>query len=337
MERVRSEGSGGDRGGTWGIPEGNLGGSRGPASLPASPPQRLSLEQRTERLVQRSQALLRPRSRGPERAGPLFGSAPSSSMLDDVLIQWRSRRCRRAEPALDTPLLGGTLLGSAAPQGALQGVPRGRSRDQHGARQGLAPWESRDPSEAQWPIRRHFRKQQGASAAQAVSQEPFWQEPCWRSHDSHKAHWPMRSSSLDTLQGSGYLQSRDSHEALWQSSSCCASAHQGAPLRGKQESHEPLRHEPFWELHDCLGALQCAPYGKSHDFQDTLRPVSEAHPELLCRGAPGLESCDPCKAPQPIQSSAGDALQGAPLQQPLGPSRLSWNAHLCTPNPWWDQ
>lgn len=39
MERVRPEGSGGDRGGgNWGIPEGNLGGPGGPRVTPRIPP-----------------------------------------------------------------------------------------------------------------------------------------------------------------------------------------------------------------------------------------------------------------------------------------------------------
>ncbi|XP_058716109.1 uncharacterized protein LOC131590197 isoform X9 [Poecile atricapillus] len=54
MERVRPEGSGRDRGeafgGSW---SGICGGSAGPGVTPPSPPQRFSLEQRTERLVQR--------------------------------------------------------------------------------------------------------------------------------------------------------------------------------------------------------------------------------------------------------------------------------------------
>lgn len=121
---------------------------------------------------------------------------------------------------------------------------------------------------------------------------------------------------MDTLQGAGYSQSRHSHEAPWQiSSCCCASAHQGMPPCGKQESHEPLRHEPFLWSHHCLGALQRAPYRRS---QDALQPAKEAHPEPLCWGALDMQSRDPCKAPQPMRSSALDALQGALLQQPLG-------------------
>ncbi|XP_032922149.1 uncharacterized protein LOC116999496 [Catharus ustulatus] len=281
---------------------------------------RLSLEQRTERLVQRSQALLKPRPCGPERAEPLLGSAPCSSIHDDPLVQWRSRRCRGEEPALDTPLAGSALLGFAAPQSALQSAPRGRSRDSPRALHGAAPWESREPSEAPWPIRKRFCKHQGVSSPQAFSQEPLWQEPYWRSYDSLKALWPVRSSSLDALQGAGYSQSRDSHEALWRiSRRCCASAHQRMPPCGKQESHEPLRHEPFRGSHDCLGVLQCAPYQKSRDSQDALQPARKVHPEPLHWGAAALRSHDACKAPQPIGSGAHDALQGAPLQQPLGP------------------
>ncbi|XP_058716101.1 uncharacterized protein LOC131590197 isoform X2 [Poecile atricapillus] len=335
MERVRPEGSGRDRGeafgGSW---SGICGGSAGPGVTPPSPPQRFSLEQRTERLVQRSQALLGPRPRGPERAKPPLGSAPCSSTLDDPLERWRLRRCRGEETALDTPLVGGALLGSAAPQGALPGVPQGRSRDPPGGLQGAVPWESRDPPEALWPIRRHFREHQAAPSPQAISQEPLWQEPCWRSHDSHKALWPMRSSSPDTLRGALYSQSRDAHEAPWEiSSSCCASLHQGAPPGGKRGSHEPLRQEPIWGSHDCLGHLQCVPWWESRDSQGAPRSAPEALPEPLRRGGPGFRSRDRCEAPQPIRSSAHDALQEAPLQEPLGPSRPSWNAHLGTPNP----
>ncbi|XP_058716108.1 uncharacterized protein LOC131590197 isoform X8 [Poecile atricapillus] len=255
MERVRPEGSGRDRGeafgGSW---SGICGGSAGPGVTPPSPPQRFSLEQRTERLVQRSQALLGPRPRGPERAKPPLGSAPCSSTLDDPLERWRLRRCRGEETALDTPL------------------------------------------------------------------EPLWQEPCWRSHDSHKALWPMRSSSPDTLRGALYSQSRDAHEAPWEiSSSCCASLHQGAPPGGKRGSHEPLRQEPIWGSHDCLGHLQCVPWWESRDSQGAPRSAPEALPEPLRRGGPGFRSRDRCEAPQPIRSSAHDALQEAPLQEPLGP------------------
>ncbi|XP_074387725.1 uncharacterized protein LOC141726661 isoform X2 [Zonotrichia albicollis] len=265
---------------------------------------KLSLEQRTERLMQRSQALLKPRPRGPERAKALLGSAPSSSTLDDPLVQWRLGRCRGKEPALDTPLVCRALLGSAAPRGSLQGVPPGRSRDS---------------PEAPWPIGRHFCKHQGASSPQAVSQEPLWQDPCWRPPDSRKTLWPMRSSSLDTLQGALYSQSRDSHHALRQiSSSCCAPLHQGAPP-GKRDSHEPLLQEPFQGSHDCLGALWCAPYWKSRSSQDALGPAREALPEPPPQGGPGFRSRDPREAPQPIRSSAHDALQEAPWQPPLGP------------------
>ncbi|XP_037982048.1 uncharacterized protein LOC119696404 isoform X2 [Motacilla alba alba] len=99
------------------------------------------------------------------------------------------------------------------------------------------------------------------------------------------------------------------------------------PCRG-QGTHSQ---EPFWGSHDCLGALWCAPYWKSCDSQDALWPAREALPEPLRRGGPGLRSGDPREAPQPIRSSARDALQRAPWQQPLGPSRPSWNAHLSTP------
>ncbi|XP_037982035.1 uncharacterized protein LOC119696399 isoform X4 [Motacilla alba alba] len=281
---------------------------------------KLSLEQRTERLVQRSQALLRPRPRGPERAKPLLGSAPCSSTLEDPLVQWRLRRCRGEEPALDTPLVGRARLGSAAPRGSLQGAPPGKSRDSRGALQGAVPWQSRDPPEAQRPIGRRFCPHQGLSSPLPVSPEPLWQEPCWRPHDCHRTLWPTRSSSLDTLQGAGYSQSGDSHHAPRQiSSSCCAPLRHGAPPHGERESHEPLPQEPFWGSHDCLGALWCAPYWKSCDSQDALWPAREALPEPLRRGGPGLRSGDAREAPQPIRSSARDALQRAPWQQPLGP------------------
>ncbi|XP_041333892.1 uncharacterized protein LOC121359184 isoform X3 [Pyrgilauda ruficollis] len=305
---------------------------------------RLSLEQRTERLVQRrstsgtpsyptrsrlvtsrtphsahNQALLRPRPRAPERAKPLLGSAPCSSTLDDPLVQWRLRRCRGEEPALDAPPVGRALGGSAAPRGSLQGLPSGRSRDFTGAQQEAVPCESRDPPEALWPIGRRFCRHQGAPSPQAVSQEPSWRDPCWRPHDSHTTLRPMRNSSLETLQGALYSQSRDSRHAPRQiSSSCCAPLHQGAPPCGKQESHEPLLQEPFWESHDCRGALWCAPYWKSCDSKDALRPAREALPEPLRQGGSGLRSRDPREAPQPIRSSARDAHQGAPWQQPLG-------------------
>ncbi|XP_058716116.1 uncharacterized protein LOC131590197 isoform X13 [Poecile atricapillus] len=198
MERVRPEGSGRDRGeafgGSW---SGICGGSAGPGVTPPSPPQRFSLEQRTERLVQRSQALLGPRPRGPERAKPPLGSAPCSSTLDDPLERWRLRRCRGEETALDTPL--------------------------------------------------------------------------------------------------------------------------GAPPGGKRGSHEPLRQEPIWGSHDCLGHLQCVPWWESRDSQGAPRSAPEALPEPLRRGGPGFRSRDRCEAPQPIRSSAHDALQEAPLQEPLGP------------------
>ncbi|XP_039909542.1 uncharacterized protein LOC120747596 isoform X2 [Hirundo rustica] len=267
----------------------------------------------------RSQALLRPHPRGPEKAKPLLGSTPCTSILDDPLVQWRLRRCRGEEPALDTPLVGRALLGSAAPQAALQGVPRGRSRDPPWTLQGAVPWESHDP-EAPGPITRHFRRHQEASSPQAVSQEPWWQEPCWRSHDTHKAFWPMRSSSLDTLQGALYSRSRDSHEVPWQkSSSSCASLHVGAPPCGKQESQDPLRQEPFWGPHDGPWAQRRLPDWKLCDSQSALRPAREALPEPLHWGGRGLRSCDTCVGPQPIRSTACDALQGVPLQQPLGP------------------
>ncbi|RLV88257.1 hypothetical protein DV515_00015509 [Chloebia gouldiae] len=278
--------------------------------------QRLSLEQRTERLVERSQAQLRPRRPGTERAKPLLDSAPCSSTLRDPLVQWRSRRCRGEEPALDTPLAGRALLGSAAPQGSLQGVVRGRSRDPPGALQGAAPWRPRDPPEAPWPIRRHFCKYQGLPSPRAVSQEPFWQDPCWRPRDSHQALGPMRSSSLDTLREARCSQPRDSHHATGQiRSSCCAPLHQGAPPCGKGESHQPLLQEPLWGSHDCLGALWRAPHSKSRDSQDAL----EVLPEPLCRGGPGLRSRGPREAPPSVRSSARGAPQGAPWQQPRGP------------------
>lgn len=220
---------------------------------------------------------------------------------------------------MDTPLVGRALPGSAPPQGALQRAPRGRSPDFPRALQGAAPWESREPPEAPRPITRHFCKHQGASSPQAVSQELWWQEPCWSSHDAHKALWPMRSSSLDTLQGALCSRSCDSHEAPWQiSTGCCASRHQGASPCGKRESHDPLQQEPFWGTHGCLGAVRCVADWKSCDSQGALRPARVALPEPLHRGGPSLRSRDACEAPQPIRSSACDALQGALLQQPLG-------------------
>lgn len=219
------------------------------------------------------------------------------------------KRCRGEEPALDAPLVGRALLGSAA-----QGMPPGRSRD---------------PPEAPWPFGRHCCKHQGASSPQAVSQEPLRQDPCWRPPDSCKTLRPMLSSSLDTQQGALYSQSHDSHHALRQiSSRCCAPLHQGVPPGGKQDSHEPLLQEPFGGSHDCLGALWCAPYWKSRSSQDALGPAREALPEHLRQGGPGLRSRDPREAPQPIWSSACDALQGAPRQEPLGeaqeePSRVT--------------
>ncbi|XP_066062097.1 uncharacterized protein [Chamaea fasciata] len=281
---------------------------------------RLSLEQRTELLVQRSQALLRPRLHGPETAKLLLGSAPCASILDDPLVQWRLRRCRGEEPALDTPLMGRALLGSAAPQDALPGVPRERSRDPPGALHGVVPLESRDPPEVPWPITRHFCKHQGTSSPQAASQEPCRQERCWRSHDTHEILWPMRSSSPYTLQGALHSQSRDSHEAAWEiSSSVCASLHQRAPPCGKRESHVPLRQEPFCGPHDGLGSLRCALDWQACDSQGALRPARVALPVPLGQGGRGLRSRDPPDAPQPIRSSARDGLQGTPLQQPLGP------------------
>ncbi|XP_077048613.1 uncharacterized protein LOC129131958 isoform X2 [Agelaius phoeniceus] len=269
-----------------------------------------------------SQALLKLRPCGPEGAKPLLGSPACSSTLDDPLVEWRLRRCRGEEPALDTPLVGRALLGSAA-RGSLQGEPPGRSRD---------------PPEAPWPFGRHFCKHQGASSPQALSQEPLRQDPCWRPPDSCKTVWPTRSSSLDTLQGALYSQSRGSHHAPRQiSSSCCAPLHQGAPPGGKRDSHEPLLQEPFGGAHDCLGALWCALCWKSRGSQDALWPAREVLPQPPRQGGPGLRSLDPREAPQPIRSSACDALKGAPWQQPLGPLRPSWNAHLSTPNPWWGQ
>ncbi|XP_031954057.1 basic salivary proline-rich protein 1-like isoform X3 [Corvus moneduloides] len=273
----------------------------------------LSLEQRTERLVQRR------------------------STLGDPLVQWRLRRCQREEPALDAPSAGRALPGSAAPQGALQGVPRGRSHDPPGALQGAVPWGPRDPPGGHWPIRRHLCKplRQGAPSAQAGSQEPLRREPCWRPPGSRGALWATGSGPLGARQGALYSQSRDSREALSPvSRSCWASLHQGAPPCGKRESHEPLRQEPCWGSPDCLEALRCASPLRPRDSQDALRPAREALPEPLRRGGPGLRSREPREAPQPLRSSARDALQGAPLQRPLGPSRPSWNPHQGAPNPW---
>nr|XP_032601806.2 uncharacterized protein LOC115491631 isoform X1 [Taeniopygia guttata] len=273
--------------------------------------QRLSLEQRTERLVQRSQAQLRARRPGAERTKPLLDSAPCSSALHDPLVQWRSRRCRGEEPAVDTPLAGRALLGS------LQGLDRGGSRDPTGAMQAAAPGRPRDPAEAPWPIRRHFRKHQGLPSARAVCQEPFWQDPCWRPRDSHQALGPVRSTSPDTLREARCSQPHDSHHAPGQSSSsCCAPLHQGAPPCGKRESHQPLLQEPLWGSHDCLGALWCAPHWESRDSQDALRPPRE---EPLCRGGRGLRSRGPREAPPSVRSSARGAPQGAPWQQPRAP------------------
>ncbi|XP_041896884.1 histone H3-like centromeric protein A isoform X2 [Corvus kubaryi] len=63
-------------------------------------------------------------------------------------------------------------------------------------------------------------------------------------------------------------------------------------------------------------------------------PQGRRFPSPCAGGGPGLRSREPREAPQPIRSSARDALQGAPLQQPLGPSRPSWNPHQGAPNPW---
>ncbi|KAM4755303.1 uncharacterized protein ACIQIH_019805 isoform 1-T1 [Cyanocitta cristata] len=253
---------------------------------------RLSLEQRTERLVQRSQALLSTRPRGPESAKPPFGSAPSRSSLGDPLVQWRLRRCQREEPALDAPSAGSALPGSAAPQRALPGVPRERSRDPPGTLQGAVPWGPRDPAGGPWPIGRHLCKplRQGAPSAQAGSQEPLRREPCWRPPGSRGALWATGSGSLAARQGALYSQSRDAREALRPvGRTCWASLHQGAPPCGKRESHEPLRQEPCRGSPDCLEALRSAPRLRSRDSQDALRPAREALPEPLRRGGAGLE------------------------------------------------
>ncbi|XP_041903436.1 histone H3-like centromeric protein A isoform X6 [Corvus kubaryi] len=47
-------------------------------------------------------------------------------------------------------------------------------------------------------------------------------------------------------------------------------------------------------------------------------PQGRRFPSPCAGGGPGLRSREPREAPQPIRSSARDALQGAPLQQPLG-------------------
>ncbi|XP_037982049.1 uncharacterized protein LOC119696404 isoform X3 [Motacilla alba alba] len=245
---------------------------------------KLSLEQRTERLVQRSQALLRPRPRGPERAKPLLGSAPCSSTLEDPLVQWRLRRCRGEEPALDTPLVGRARLGSAAPRGSLQGAPPGKSRDSRGALQGAVPWQSRDPPEAPRPIGRRFCPHQGLSSPLPVSPEPLWQEPCWRPHDSHKTLWPTRSSSLDTLQGAGYSQSGPSRPS-W-NAHLSTPAHGGAnkAMRPQNCTGEPAR--PRGGSRDCGSHHAPRPRQSRRSRECPLRSVPAA-PQVLSGCRPG--------------------------------------------------
>ncbi|XP_071429735.1 uncharacterized protein [Pithys albifrons albifrons] len=136
----------------------------------------LGLEQRAERLVRRSQLLLRPRTRGPEGAESPLGPAPSSPTLGDPLVQWRLRRCRGEEPALDTPSVGG---GSSVP------------RDPPGARQWPLYGERRDPPEPPQRIRSHVcvSPQRGAPLPQPNSQEPLQREPCFGSRDAPGALW----------------------------------------------------------------------------------------------------------------------------------------------------
>ncbi|XP_017694800.1 PREDICTED: uncharacterized protein LOC108509745 isoform X1 [Lepidothrix coronata] len=167
----------------------------------------LGLEQRAERLVRRrwgsgaaakrlpdlpSQVLLRPRPRGPEGAEPLLSSAPADPapvgpVPDDPLIQWRLRRRRGEELALDTCPVGGATH-----------------------------WESREPSET--PSRGRFctSHRQGPTSSRPHSQEslqwePYlrsrdatgalWGAPCWVSRDPQDALRPIRSSVQDAQQG----------------------------------------------------------------------------------------------------------------------------------------
>ncbi|XP_064496696.1 uncharacterized protein LOC135406072 isoform X1 [Pseudopipra pipra] len=152
----------------------------------------LGLEQRAERLVRRSQVLLRPRPRGPQGAEPPLSSAPAGPasvgpVPDDLLIQWRLKRRRGEELALDT-------------------CPAG----------GATQWEAREPSET--PIRGRFctSHRQGATSSRPDSQEslqwqPYlrsrdatgalWGAPCWVSRDPQDALLPIRSDVQDSQQG----------------------------------------------------------------------------------------------------------------------------------------
>ncbi|XP_064257967.1 uncharacterized protein LOC135288520 isoform X2 [Passer domesticus] len=188
----------------------------------------LSLEQRTERLVQRSQALLRPRPCGPERAEPVLGSTPCSSALNDPLVQWRLRRCRGEEPALDTPLAGGALQGAG---------PRG----------------SRDPAEAPRPIGSRLCGHRGAWPSPAISQEPLRREPCWESRDpaeaprpirshlcGHQGAWPSPAVSQEPLRREPFWESRDCGGALWRAPYWKAGGSEDALRPAREALPEPL-------------------------------------------------------------------------------------------------
>ncbi|XP_039584765.1 uncharacterized protein LOC120511570 [Passer montanus] len=227
----------------------------------------LSLEQRTERLVQRSQALLRPRPCGPGRAEPALGSAPCSSALDDPLVQWRLRRCQWEEPALDTPLVGGAL-------------------------QGAGPRESREPAEAPWPIRSRLCGHQGAWPSLAVSQEPLRREPCWESRDpaeaprpigsrlcGHQGAWPSPAISQEPLRREPCWESRDCGGAPWRApywTSCLRPAMEALP--------EPLRRAgPGSRPRDPREAPQPIRSGAcdAHQGEPWEQPLGEAPEEPL--------------------------------------------------------
>ncbi|XP_074874791.1 uncharacterized protein LOC142025948 [Buteo buteo] len=268
----------------------------------------LGLEERTARLLRRSEAILsstahpaRPHPRGrdprtPETPPldtwvtpplgaepPIRPSLPSSPAPGDPLLQWRLRR-RGVESALGVSPWGGASLGSAS-WGAWEG---------HGSQDALRREPCLESCDAGRPMRDN-------------SHDALRREPCLKSRDAQQ---PMRDNSHDALRREPCLKSHDtgrptrddSHDAL-RREPCLKS--RDTVRRTRDDSHDASRREPCLKSRDARRPTR----DDSHDASRRRAPSEERGSQDAPRREPCLKSRD---TGQPMRDDSHDASRQEP-------------------------
>ncbi|XP_069630831.1 uncharacterized protein [Haliaeetus albicilla] len=328
----------------------------------------LGLEERTARLLRRSEAVLsstarpaRPRPGGrdprtPETpppdawvTPPLGAELPSrpsllsSSAPGDPLLQWRLRR-RGVESAPGVSLWGGASLGSAS-RGAWEG--RG-SQDALRREPCLESCDPGQPPRDDSPdaLRREpcLKSRDSVRPARDGSQDALRREPCLESCDPGR---PARDDSHGALRREPCLESRDSRQPMRDDSPdalrrqpCLESRDAGQPMR--DDSHDALRRRAPSEERGSQDAPRREPCLKSRDTGRPMRDDSHdglrREPCLKSRDtgrqgsqhAPGPPTQAPCDRAVGQDAAAGDVLQQN-YGSRGGPSRPSWLRYRTPP------